>query len=186
MVQPSSRRRLAALVAAAFSLSLAAATVAPSIAGGASDKKHTKAHGALVKIEKSDKYGRVLVTSSGKTLYLLTADTATTLACNTGCTALWRPLMTKGKPRAGKGVSAKKLGTVKRGSKLQVTYDGHPLYRYVGDTRSGQMNGEGIASYGGTWYVLSASGSAVSHASSGSGSGSGGSGGGYGGGGGSW
>lgn len=139
-------------------------------------------HGALVKEVASKKYGEILVSSGGRTLYMLTADTSSSLACTTGaCTGLWPPLMTSGKPRAGKGISARRLGTVKRGSGRQVTYDGHPLYLYAGDTAAGQVNGEGVSSFGGTWYVLSNKGApvkaALTSSTSGTESGSGGSGG---------
>ena len=63
--------------------------------------------------------------------------------------------MTKGKPVAGMGVKKSLLGTAKRGSKLQVTYNGHPLYTYSGDSAAGQANGEGS---GGVWFVVKASG----------------------------
>jgi hypothetical protein len=95
------------------------------------------------------------------------------------------PLATTGAPAAGGGVQAALLGTITRsdGSK-QVTYSGHPLYSFSGDSGSGQVNGEGIASFGGTWYVLATSGQPVKSAVSGStsttaGSGGGGYGGGY-------
>jgi hypothetical protein len=63
---------------------------------------------------------------------------------------------------AGSGVQASLLGTVTRsdGSK-QVTYGGHPLYMFSGDSAAGQVNGEGITSFGGTWYALDASGQPV-------------------------
>jgi predicted lipoprotein with Yx(FWY)xxD motif len=182
MARPSSRRSLFVAAAVMSSLSLAAATGAATAIGASTNGHSATSHRALVKLEKSKKYGKILVNSHGRTLYLLTSDTRRSLACTGGCTGLWPPLLTKGKPRAGKGVKVKKLGTVKRGSSRQVTYDGHPLYLYAGDSGSGQVNGEGIKSFGGTWYVLSRSGSAVKKAVSSSSSSTGSSGGGYGGG----
>lgn len=180
MAQLLSRRCLA-VTAVVASLTLAAAAAAPSVAGASTRTRNSKPDGTLVRLESSKKYGEILVDASGRTLYLLTADTASSLACTGGCTGLWPPLYTKGKPRAGKGLAEKELGTVKRGSSLQVTYDGHPLYLYAGDGSAGQVNGEGIESFGGTWYVLSEKGSAVTAAltsakrgSSGSGSSGGG------------
>ena len=116
----------------------------------------------------STKYGKVLATSSGMTLYLYTPDPKGKSVCTGSCAAVWPPLMTKGKPLAGKGVKASLLGTTKRGGKLQVTYAGHPLYTYTGDAKAGQANGQG---YGGIWYVLNASGKKVTSTSSGGGSG---------------
>jgi predicted lipoprotein with Yx(FWY)xxD motif len=164
MAEPSSRRTLVILATVASSLALAGAMALPTVAGAsvrAHHKHRAKSHGVMVKAEKSSKYGKILVDSSGKVLYFLTDTNGKSFACANGCTGLWPPLFTKGKPRAGSGAAGKKLGTVKRGARLQVTYDGHPLYLYAGDSRSGQVNGEGIKSFGGTWYVLSSTGSAV-------------------------
>lgn len=109
-------------------------------------------------------YGTVLE-SNGKTLYLLTADTPTSSKCtDSGCTAVWPPLT--GTATAGSGVKASMLGhlSLPDGTQ-QVTYGGHPLYFYVGDGGAGQTNGQGITSFGGTWYVVSAStGQAVTRA----------------------
>jgi len=100
--------------------------------------------------------GKVLATSSGRTLYLYTPDGRNKgSVCTGGCASAWPPLMTKGKPVAGTGVHKALLGTHKRGSKLQVTYNGHPLYKYVGDSKAGQINGEGS---GGVWFVVTAAG----------------------------
>jgi predicted lipoprotein with Yx(FWY)xxD motif len=164
MAEPSSRRTLVTVATVASSLALAAAMAAPTVAGASTRTHHkhrSKPHGVVVKAEKTSKYGKILVSSSGKVLYFLTDTKGTSFACASGCTGLWPPLLTTGKPRAGSGIVSKKLGTVKRDGRLQVTYDGHPLYLYAGDSHPGQVNGEGIKSFGGTWYVLAGTGSAV-------------------------
>ncbi|MGC8470757.1 MAG: COG4315 family predicted lipoprotein [Acidimicrobiales bacterium] len=164
MAEPSNRRILVAVAMVASSLALAVAMAAPGVAAASTRAHHkdrAKSRGAVVKVEKASKYGKVLVDSSGKVLYFLTDTKGKSFACASGCTGLWPPLFTKGKPRAGSGIARKKLGTVKRGSRLQVTYDGHPLYLYAGDSRARQMNGEGIKSFGGTWYALGSTGSAI-------------------------
>ena len=94
--------------------------------------------------------GKRLATSTGRTLYLLTAGT-----CTGGCAQTWPPLLTRGKPVAGMGVKQSLLGTAKRGTKLQVTYNHHRLYRYTGDSAAGQANGEGS---GGVWFTVKATG----------------------------
>jgi len=99
--------------------------------------------------------GKVLATSTGRTLYLYTPDGHNKSNCTGSCSAYWPPLITKGKPLAGTGVKKALLGTAKRGAKLQVTYNGHPLYSYVGDSAPGQVTGEGTD---GTWYVVTAAG----------------------------
>jgi len=158
----SSRRRFATTASVCSLVLVVAAT--PTLAGASKHSLESTSNGALVRLGSSKKYGKILVNASGRTLYLLTSDTASSFACTGVCTGLWPPLATKGRPRAGKGVTARKLGTVKRGSSLQVTYDGHPLYLYAGDGRAGEINGEGVKSFGGTWYVLGQKGSAVTAA----------------------
>ena len=152
------RRGIPAVV---VSSALAAAAAMPAVAAGAVHGRGSTGKGALVKLAASPKYGKILVDAGGRTLYLLTAGASRTLPCTGACASVWPPLLTKGKPRAAGGVGAKMLGTVKRGTSLQVTYAGHPLYLYSGDSAAHQANGEGIASFGGTWYVLGSNGSAV-------------------------
>jgi predicted lipoprotein with Yx(FWY)xxD motif len=105
---------------------------------------------------RSTHLGKVLATSTGRVLYLYTPDTKNHSNCTGGCAAAWPPLMTAGKPVAGPGVKQALLGTTKRSNgKLQVTYNGHPLYRYTGDMGAGQTNGEGSE---GIWFVVTAAG----------------------------
>ncbi len=160
MAQRSSCRSLTA-AAVASSLALVAAVASPAVVGASNRKHRTESHGVLVRLERSKKYGEILTDGAGRTLYALTAPGARSLECTGVCTSIWPPLLTKGKPRAGKGVIAKRFRTVKRGSSLQVVYDGHPLYFYAADSGPGQENGEGIKSFGGTWYVLSPKGTPV-------------------------
>jgi predicted lipoprotein with Yx(FWY)xxD motif len=87
--------------------------------------------------------GKVLVAgSSGRTLYLSTHDAKNKSMCTGQCAVVWPPLLTSRKPSAGKGVSASKLGEIKRGRSHQVTYAGHPLYTFEGDSAAGQTSGE--------------------------------------------
>ena len=106
--------------------------------------------------------GNALVDSQGRTLYLFEADKGPTSTCNGACASLWPPDMTSGKPNAGPGVDAAKLGTTKRSDgTLEVTYNGHPLYRYAPDTKPGEDTGQGLNQFGAKWYVLAASGSKI-------------------------
>jgi predicted lipoprotein with Yx(FWY)xxD motif len=155
-------------------LALAAVLAVAAAAGGAAAARH--AAGTKVVLHKTG-LGKVLATSSGFTLYLYTPDPKGKSVCTGSCAAAWPPLLTKGKPTAGPGVKAKLLGTAKRGGKLQVTYAGHPLYRYAGDSKAGQTAGEGV---GGIWYALSAGGKKVTRKSDPGGGGTTTSGGGYG------
>jgi predicted lipoprotein with Yx(FWY)xxD motif len=174
MEQPSSHRSIAAVATVAFSLALVGPVVAPALSGASTHGHRAQAQRTLVKIETSKEYGKILVNASGRTLYFLTSETEKSLKCTGGCIGLWPLLLTKGKPEAGTGIVAKELGTLKRGSSLQVTYYGHPLYLYSGDKAAGQANGEGIAAFGGWWYVLSRTGSPVKAALTSSSGGSGG------------
>jgi predicted lipoprotein with Yx(FWY)xxD motif len=100
--------------------------------------------------------GKVLAMSTGRTLYLYTPDGKNKSNCTGSCLAYWPPLLTVGKPLAGTGVKKALLGTTRRpNGKLQVTYNGHPLYHYTGDYGAGQTYGEGTD---GTWYVVTAAG----------------------------
>jgi predicted lipoprotein with Yx(FWY)xxD motif len=103
--------------------------------------------------------GRILVDSKGITLYDFPPDQGKTSVCYGACAALWPPLLTHGKPIAGPGVRASLLGTTKRkDGKLEVTYNGHPLYYWVGDHKAGQTTGQGVNQFGGPWWVLSPAG----------------------------
>jgi predicted lipoprotein with Yx(FWY)xxD motif len=114
-----------------------------------------------VNLVKSSKYGSVLVDASGRTLYRYTPDKKGKSNCSGKCATFWPPLMAKGKATAGAGASASLVGTIKRGKGLQVTYAGWPLYTFVGDTKAGQMTGEGNEK---TWYVVSPTGALVKKA----------------------
>jgi predicted lipoprotein with Yx(FWY)xxD motif len=116
--------------------------------------------------------GTFLAGPSGRTLYLWEADSSGKSNCTGSCTALWPPLTTKGKPRTSNGAVASDLGTIARSDgTTQVTYKGHPLYYYSGDTGSGQTNGQGSNGFGAKWWLVATSGSAITtSASSGGGS----------------
>ena len=112
--------------------------------------------------------GRILVNSRGHTLYLFGKDKNGKSACSGSCATAWPPLIATAKPRAGAAVKASRLGTTKRAAgRLQVTYNRHPLYTFVKDTKKGQTNGEGLNAFGATWDALSAAGAkVVKHAQS--------------------
>ena len=104
---------------------------------------------------RSTKYGKILVVGkTGRTLYLFTGDSRNKSNCTGRCASAWPPLLTKGKPTGGAGISARKLGEIKSGSSHQVTYNGHPLYTFVSDTGAGSITGEAS----GGFYVVSAGG----------------------------
>ena len=103
--------------------------------------------------------GKILVNSEGQTLYLFQADKGSTSTCNGACAGAWPPVTTKGSPTAGAGVSSSKLGTTKRSDgTTEVTYNGHPLYTFIGDSSPGEATGEGNQGFGAEWDVLTAAG----------------------------
>src|ERR1700752_548208 len=111
------------------------------------------------------KVGKVLATSSGRTLYLFMKDKNGRSSCYGQCAGYWTPLMQTGKLSAGAGVKAGLLSTTKRrNGKRQVTYKGHPLYLFSLDHGAGQISGQGQNFFGGKWFVLNAAGSAVKKA----------------------
>jgi predicted lipoprotein with Yx(FWY)xxD motif len=104
--------------------------------------------------------GKILVDSHGRTLYLFTHDSARASTCTGVCATVWLPLVSNGMPRAAAGVRASLLGTTKRpDGTMQVTYKGHPLYRFVKDVNPGQTNGQGVTAFGGSWFAVTARGS---------------------------
>jgi predicted lipoprotein with Yx(FWY)xxD motif len=122
--------------------------------------------GGTVKAVKSSKFGSLLVTSSGRTLYHYTPDKHGTIKCTGACASFWPPLVVTGKPKAGSGISAAKLSTVKRpDGTTQVTYAGLTLYRYAGDKKAGDVKGQGFEK---TWFAVTSKG-ALATASSGAG-----------------
>jgi len=113
--------------------------------------------GTLVKLAETS-HGKVLVGPAGRTLYDLTADARNVSHCTGICPKIWPLLMTSGKPRAGAGVVASKLGQTPA---HQVTYNGRPLYYFSFDTKPGQVQGETVHSFGGVWYLVNAKGNSV-------------------------
>ena len=108
--------------------------------------------------------GKIVVDSRGHSLYLFEADRKGKSACYGACAKAWPPVIVIGKPKAGPGARAALLGVVKRkDGKAQVTYRGHPLYRFFKDTGRGQVKGQGLDFFGGEWYVLTPAGAKLEH-----------------------
>ena len=110
----------------------------------------------------STNLGTILVDGSGRTLYLFEKDQPNQSACAGACVAAWPVDQSSGTPKAGSGVKASLLGTIKRDDgSTQVTYNKHPLYYYSGDSQTGQQNGQGVNAFGATWFVVAPAGAAV-------------------------
>ncbi len=95
----------------------------------------------------------VLARDDGQTLYYLTSDTATTVACSGQCVAFWPPLLlASGTPSSGMTLPGK-LAVITDPNGAQVTYAGHPLYAFVKDKTANDVKGEGIKAFGGVWHA---------------------------------
>ncbi|MCL2730009.1 MAG: hypothetical protein FWE15_08295 [Actinomycetia bacterium] len=164
-------RAFVALTGTVFFLSAAGAAYADGSSHGALNGAHVPRAAATTSsatvTAKSGPLGTILVNSKGDTLYVFQADKSSTSTCNGNCAKQWPPLTTSGTPTAGSGVNSSKLSTSTRsdGTK-QVTYNGHPLYTFTGDSKAGQMNGQGLNLFGAKWYVVGTNGNAVTKAPS--------------------
>jgi predicted lipoprotein with Yx(FWY)xxD motif len=169
----------AVTVAACGSSSSGAAAGSPSSSApvGASP-----AASATISTKSVHGVGTVLVNRQGQTLYMLTSEKGGKITCTqaNGCTQAWpETLLTNGATtaKAGSGVQSSLLGTVKDASgNLEVTYNHWPLYTFAGDSGPGAAKGQGLKSFGGTWYVLNGSGDPVTSSPSGNASSGGGNG----------
>ena len=103
--------------------------------------------------------GQILTDGSGKAVYLWVKDSGGQSACSGACAGAWPPVPAAGTVTATGGAQASDLGTLTRsdGTK-EVTYKGHPLYYFVGDSAPGQAHGQGSDSFGAKWWLVSPSG----------------------------
>jgi predicted lipoprotein with Yx(FWY)xxD motif len=169
---------LITLPAAGALLVLAALAVAGCGGGGSSNASSgppKTASGAAATVGVSNEgLGNILVNSKGRTLYLFTRDSGTMSECSGACAVNWPPLKATGKPTIGTGANASLTSTTSRpGGTKQVTYNGHPLYLFKGDSNPGDTNGQGLNAFGGNWYALSAAGNKITKQPSSSGGGGG-------------
>jgi predicted lipoprotein with Yx(FWY)xxD motif len=129
--------------------------------GGGSAPTTTRSGAATVSAA-STSLGMILVDGSGRTLYLFEKDQPNQSACAGACAAAWPVDHSSGTPKAGSGVTASMLGTIKRSDNTtQVTYNRHPLYYYAGDSGAGQQNGQGVDAFGAKWFAVTPAGGAA-------------------------
>ena len=140
--------------AAAAAATSPAATSPAAISPTASAAPAAAATGTTLALKtETGKAGIWLTNSTGRALYIYTKDKGTTSACYGACATAWPPLTATGKVTiTGKYAVPKDLGfTTRTGGTKQVTYGGHPLYYFKGDTAAGQTNGEGAE---GVWFLI--------------------------------
>jgi predicted lipoprotein with Yx(FWY)xxD motif len=134
---------------------LIVAAIAVTVAFGSAGKS------AQVNV-RATSLGKIIVDSNGHTLYLYGPDKMGKSSCYGECATFWPPLMKTSATLAGPGVKASLITTTKRkNGKLQLVYNGHPLYRYADDKKPGQVHGQGVNAAGGLWWVLAPSGKPI-------------------------
>jgi predicted lipoprotein with Yx(FWY)xxD motif len=134
---------------------LAAVAVGAAACGGSSGgtQSVTAAHAAVSAARLVTHHGpdgAYLTDAKGRTVYIFSADSGGTSACSGSCASEWPPVKTAG----GK----------------QMVFDGHPVYYFSGDSAAGDMKGEGLKDFGGTWTAVTPSGTPLMPSGSGSGS----------------
>jgi predicted lipoprotein with Yx(FWY)xxD motif len=128
-------------------------------AAPAQEPRPSAVRGPLLKLRDSQ-FGPLLFSRGDRALYTFTRDESGDQArsrCHGDCAVAWPPFFAKSRPRAGDGVRRGLLGTIRRGSRRQVTYRGQPLYFYEHDPR-GQVLCNDIVEFGGTWFAVTAAG----------------------------
>jgi predicted lipoprotein with Yx(FWY)xxD motif len=165
------RRLMLALPAAAAAAAILAACGSSGGSSGSSSGTSSPVAASASSLKTAQIGGATVLTNGkGFTLYSFAPDTSTKSNCNGACAKYWPPV--KG-PATASGVNGT-FGTIKRANgSTQATFDGHPLYTYVGDTSPGQAKGNGLNLSGGVWHEVTTSGSPPAGSSSSSSGGGG-------------
>lgn len=167
---PKLSRRLLALLAVVAAAAVAAACSSSPGTSSAAAAKKTHAAAVAAGLKTANVGGTsVLTNAKGFTLYSFAPDSAHKSVCNGACATAWPPV------RPGGGVTVKgAFSTISRSSGgTQLTFRGHPLYTFAGDT-AGQAKGNGVTAFGGLWHEATASGGAAPGGNTSPGSGGGG------------
>jgi len=140
---------------------------ASSSASASTGAAGTSASAVTISAKNVPGVGTVLVNGEGRTLYMFTTEKGDKITCtaSSGCLHAWPEIdLPSGatKATAGPGVKSSLLGTVKGATgQMEVTYNGWPLYTFIGDSAAGQAKGQALTNFGGTWYVLNSAGTPV-------------------------
>jgi predicted lipoprotein with Yx(FWY)xxD motif len=164
-----SRLRMPLAVLAAAAAVLVVAACGYSAGGGAtpygpatSSARASAAGGAALALRHTA-LGTVLTTGQGFTVYAFEADHGTTSACAGACAAAWPPVTTSStRITVAGGAATSLVGQITRpGGVHQLTYAGHPLYTFAGDSSPGATSGQGSEAFGARWDVLTRAGQEV-------------------------
>ena len=123
--------------------------------------RRTVAAGSAISLAQTP-IGNTLVDANGRTLYLFAGDKPNASRLSAAGLAVWPRFTSKTVPAATGGASAGQIGTI--ASSKQITYNGHPLYYFIGDRHSGQTAGQGLNEFGARWYIVSSRGAAITSA----------------------
>jgi len=144
----------AAFVIAACGSSSSSTPSGGTVSSAAPASSAPAAGGSALKTAKIG--GATVVTNAkGFALYWFVPDTATASKCNGSCATFWPPVT--GPATAGAGVTGKLATITRADGSVQATYNGHPLYTYVGDHAPGQATGDGLNVNGGVWHEVTVS-----------------------------
>jgi predicted lipoprotein with Yx(FWY)xxD motif len=153
---------LAAAGCGSSSSTKTASAVSSAASSAASTASNAAASATVVKVTHGSA-GAYLTDGSGRALYLFVADHNGKSSCSGACAAAWPPLTTKGTPK-GSSTSAKLTTITRSDGTKQVVYNGHPLYRFAGDTRAGSTSGQGSSAFGAKWWLVTPAGAAITSA----------------------
>lgn len=149
---------------AAVACSSASSTTSSVAAGSTSSTAPASASAAAETVitTHTGSAGEFLTDKAGRAVYLWEGDKKDKSNCSGGCTSVWPPVLATGTLTAAGAAHGSDLSTITRsGGSKQVTYDGHPLYYFSGDSAPGQTNGEGINGFGAKWWLVAPAGTAI-------------------------
>src|SRR3954452_4778232 len=145
----------------ALQISLAALLVAVAIGASALSSSAATTKSPTLKLRKTS-FGTILVDSHGRSLYAFGHDLKNKSRCKGACASNWPPASSPAHPTVASAIDKSKLMVITRaGGSHQLSYNGHPLYRFIADSKPGDVNGENIVAFGGKWDVLNKSGKIV-------------------------
>jgi predicted lipoprotein with Yx(FWY)xxD motif len=144
-------------------LLIAGAAALPAAAAAQGSPEAHASRGAKLEIQRTS-LGRILATGRGLTVYMFTHDQVNhdTCVAISGCPGIWPMVTSNGRPSLAPGVKRSLVGAIALpGGARQVTYAGHPLYTYIGESGPGDTSYVGQSQFGGRWFALSPSGHVV-------------------------
>ncbi len=153
------RRTLTAALSTAL---LAVILIVVLVGGGSAKTNQMRSPAGSVLSVRHTSLGEVLVGANGHTLYLFEGDRVNHSNLSAAGRMAWPAFTVKNAPKAENGTQSGKIGTIAASSGgRQVTYEGHPLYYFVGDTKPGTTHGQDLNDFGARWYVVAPSGNAI-------------------------